>query len=166
MQVRNHSRGRENLAKVSPLSASLLCTALFLEHVHLGRTENGEQIVKVSGQAWYQAILDIHRSNRFLQQEPRSVPEPWQVPVAIASTAIVGRDSLFARLDLPLCRLCPSKAVNPLASEPCVDIWAFGILAADLLFGARCCSRYSSPSHLLATSKPHSRRSLSLCSDS
>jgi translation initiation factor 2-alpha kinase 4 len=105
-------------------------TAVSPKRVHVGRSESGDVLVKVSCPSWYQSLLDINRSNKFLENDPPSLPDEW---------------------------LPPLLQVNPLAVDKSLDIWDAGILFAQTLYGLEVASLYPTPAHLLADSEYHNR---------
>lgn len=100
--------------------------AISPKHVHIGRTESGEVLVKVSCSSWYQLLLDINRSNKFLEVDPPTMPDEW---------------------------LPPQLQVNPLAIDKSFDIWDSGVLFAQTLYGLEATSIYPTPAHLMAESR-------------
>ena len=61
-------------------------SALSPKHVHVGRSESGELLVKLSAASWYQGLLDINRSNRYLDSEPEGLPDGWYVKRSMCLT--------------------------------------------------------------------------------
>lgn len=60
-------------------TAQIVHRAIDLHNVHIGRSETGDVLVKLSAASWLRCLLDINRSNRFLAAESPSVPEEWYV---------------------------------------------------------------------------------------
>lgn len=97
-----------------------------LKNVYIGRSEAGDAIVKLGYASWLQSLLDIHRSNAFLEKEPPALPVDWRWPGLVH---------------------------NPLAIDDKQDIWDFGVLVLQLLHGSDVFTRYPSPAHLVSSSK-------------
>lgn len=95
------------------------------KNVYVGRTEHGEVVVKLGCTSWLQSLLDINRSNAFLEVEPASVRTEWRWPGLVH---------------------------NPLAIDDKQDIWDFGVLALQLLQGSDVVQRYRSPVDASASS--------------
>lgn len=58
-------------------SAQIVHRSIELNNVHIGRSETGEVLVKLSAASWLRCLLDINRSNRFLAVDPPLIAEEW-----------------------------------------------------------------------------------------
>lgn len=91
--------------------------------VHIGRSQAGDAVAKLSSGTWMQALYDMHRSNRYLAHDPMQPPREW---------------------------VWPTLHAHPLAIRPRQDIWDFGVMMAQALCGADMLRVYRGPSPFLA----------------
>lgn len=69
---------KEIAAGIEYLHASqIVHRSVDLHNVHIGRSEAGEVLVKLSAASWLRCLLDINRSNQFLSTNPPSIAEEW-----------------------------------------------------------------------------------------